>query len=180
MTEIISEKRQLCEGAYKMNITTPRKSRFDRDLARKLNEGLITLPERNTDGMIYVRSMNMYFSPKRTHLNTKWKDCHIQLSEEGLRMPTPPEFIKFLKYARQYHKNVYDEITEVRAPSRSCWLDDKYLLNGKKMYSHQNTRVDSGSIILGKAKEVKNHEAYQGFSIDDWLTGSTRLGYPES
>src|SRR3989338_7249778 len=75
----------------------------------------------NDSDFIYVPSINLYVAKKKTHLGKNWFDCHKLLQQDNQRMLIIPEFIEFLKYAKENHKNIYNKITEVKNSWRTEW-----------------------------------------------------------
>jgi len=80
---------------------------------------------------IYVPSVDLYFAKERTLLDYNWYNTHRELQSKGLKMPTIPEFVEFLKYLRAdptaENTKVYKEIIEKRDPRRVEWLDAKFI-----------------------------------------------------
>ena len=50
------------------------------------------------ENFIYVPSIDLYVAKERSHLGLNWHDAHKKLHEEGLLMPTIPQFLEFIKY----------------------------------------------------------------------------------
>ena len=88
----------------------------------------------NKDAFIYVPSINLYVAKERTHLNKNWKDCWTELKNQNYQMLKINEFREFLKYTKENHKDIYDEITEVRNPWRAEWLDANFKVENKGLF----------------------------------------------
>ncbi|MDD5192573.1 MAG: hypothetical protein PHH54_01555 [Candidatus Nanoarchaeia archaeon] len=140
----------------------PRKSRINSGLAEQLNElyskqpdnpakkpkqetsqADINAPEKS--GMIWVSSAKLYFSNERKYLGKNWFEAHKLAQAEGLKMPTIPEFLEFLKYLRSdsSYSELYKDITEVRNPWRANWLDADFKVKNKELCINYNHKVDS-------------------------------------
>jgi len=101
----------------------------------------------NKQEMIYIPSINLYIAKQRTCLGKNWYETHKEIQPKGLKMPTIPEFIEFLKYLRDNPNNentkIYKEITEVRNPWRSEWLDADFKFENNKLCINYNHVLDS-------------------------------------
>jgi len=136
------------------------------------------------EGFIYVRSVDLYFAKEISHLGIDWYDTHRELHKQNLRMPTIPEFVEFLKYLRAdlEHKQIYDEITEVRNPWRAEWLDAKFHRKGNKLWVAYNHIVDSNDNLVAQENEKLEGHLMQdkcpGISLEYWLNNPTKQGLP--
>ena len=148
-------------------------------------------------GFVYVPGLNLSFSKERMHMNEDWYKTHKLLQDEKLRMPTMKEFNGFLKYLldsrEEELQNLYKEITEVRNPWRSNWIDaffeqkaDGLYLNSRHVYSGE----DSEGRICVDAQDKKKLEPClmtdrgklinetQGINLEEWLHNPTSQGLP--
>ena len=128
---------------------------------------------------IYVPSINLYVAKQRTHLNKNWYDCHKELQKDNQRMLIIPEFIEFLKYLKsqsnnQEYKNIYNEITEVRAPWRAEWLDANFKKKKDGLYilTENETKEE-------KLEDCLMQDKLPGISLDDYIMKNhTNQGLP--
>lgn len=140
--------------------------------------------EKGKDKFIYVPSINLWIAKERTHLNKNWFECHQLLQQENKRMPTIPEFIEFLKYCRENYEEVYKEITEVRNPWRTEWLDAYFKIKGKDLYINCNHVLDPKGNLIPKNSEILDKNTLRGdktpgISLDDYLDSNhTSQGPP--
>ena len=126
-------------------------------------------------GFIYVPSIGLYVSKKRTLQDRNWDQCHKKLSKQGYRMPIILEFIKLLKYAKDNAQDIYEDITAVRYPLRAEWLDAYFEQrnNGLYVLTENKTkaeRLDNDTLIEDRYDP--------GISLEDWLDNPTKQGLP--
>src|SRR3989344_784481 len=130
----------------------------------------------NKDGFIYIPSINLQIAKERTYLGLDWNKTHEELKKQNLRMPTIPEFIEFLKYLRANPSNenteIYNEITEVRDPWRSNWIDAKFEQRKDGMYLINYKSAE-------KLQDYLTQDKAPGISLDDWLYNSIKQGLPK-
>jgi len=139
------------------------------------------------DGFIYIPSIKLYFAKEISHLGEEWYDTHIELQSKGLKMPTLPQFIEFLKYLRAdptaENTRVYDEITEVGSPRRIDWLDANFYAKGDESWVAYNHIVDSnGKLVAQENEKLEGHlmqDEAQGISLEYWLNNPTKQGLPQ-
>jgi hypothetical protein len=144
----------------------------------------------NTANEIYVPTLDLYFSKERTYLGKNWHDCHKGLLREGLRMATIPEFIELLKHLKDSGEddNLYKEITEVRNPWRSEWLDADFKYLNKKgekvksddpsgiLYVNYNHILDSnGSLVPKNSERLETCLTNNGYAD---ILNSNKQGLP--
>ena len=133
----------------------------------------------NVDGMIHVPEINLYFAKQRTHSGKAWGETHPLLATENLRMPTVEEFRRVLKYFKDSQDNelqkLYNEITQVREPWRSNWLDAYFEKRDKEWHilTGNKTKAEKIETCLRKDKTP-------GISLEDWLSNSTSQGLPKA
>ena len=112
---------------------------------------------------IYVPSINTNIAKQRTHTNLNWYDCHKQLHQENLLMPTIPQFIAYINYLKQNSNGtsdasqseiagILDDILAVRNPWRAEWLDAKFEKKDK-LYINYNHKIDSNGNLVPKNSE---------------------------
>ena len=142
----------------------------------------ITETPREQDNYIYVPSINLWISKERDYLNSNWHDCTSKLHKQNERMPTIPEFREFLNYTKINAQDIYKEITEVRNPWRSEWLDADFKLENNELFMYYHEFDSNGKIIPQKIK-LDNTTLMQdktpGISLDSWLTDATSQGLPK-
>jgi len=137
---------------------------------------------------IYVRSIDLYFAKEKSHLGKDWENAHRELHKQNLRMPTIPQFVKFLKYLRtdQTAENtrVYKEITEARDPWGLEWLDAKFYAKGDDLGVAYNPIVDShGDLVAQNHEKLEGHLMQgkrPGISLGHWLNNPTKQGLPQA
>ena len=133
------------------------------------------------EGMIYIPTAGIHFANQRTHLGKNWDETYELLSQEGLRMPTMEEFRRTLAYFKNSNKqelqNLYKEITEVREPWRSEWIDAYFekRKDGFYLLTSNKSKAEKLETCLMKDK-------IPGINLDDWLEGKnvTSQGLPDS
>ena len=177
----------------RIEIPTMRRGIDNREAYRKFVEEGDRMPEpepqthasvaHDKEGMIYVPSTNIYIAKERSHLGLNWNATHEALKSEGLRMPTIPEFRNYLKYLKEdsdlnaESENIYNDITQVRDPWRSEWLD-----------AYFEKRKDGFYVLTGnKTKAEKLEDCLMtdktpGINLDDWVSGTnvTNQGLPKT
>ena len=131
----------------------------------------INEPQNTTEnpksGYIYIPSVNIFIAKERTHLGANWYDCHKQLHEENLLMPTIPQFLAYINYlkanpngtslgdaSKQEIESILDDILTVRNPWRAEWFDAKFEKKGEKLYINYNHRTDSNGNLIPKNSEL--------------------------
>ena len=127
------------------------------DLEGSLEEQETSLDVLPKEGFIYVPSIGVHVAKQRSHTGLDWKDTHSQLHQEGLYMPTIPQFIGFLNYLKgdyqrvgvkekQEAEQILDEILTLRSPWRAEWLDARFEEKGEELYIHYNHRTIKGEL----------------------------------
>ena len=148
---------------------------------------------------------------ERTHHDNDWHGARDELKKEGAYMLTIRQFADFLTLLRSGHafdgngntmspsrlNDIYNDITEVRNPWRSEWLDAKFTeqqtvprskvvgvpvpFTGKTGMHIAYHTVDARGVL----KEVNEPlDAYldknktPGIDLDNWLQGATKHGIP--
>jgi len=126
----------------------------------------ITPTNVNINDFIYVPSANCYLAKQRTHLGADWNDCHKQLHQESLLMPTIPQFISYINYlkanpngtpsgdaTKEEIASILDDILTFRAPWRAEWLDAFFTKQNNQLYINYNYRTDSNGNLTPKNSE---------------------------
>jgi len=138
----------------------------------------------NLEGFIYIPSIKLYVAKERTHLGKDWFESHKSLISEGLRMPTIPEFIEFLKYTKTNFPEIYKEITEVRSSWKAEWLDADFKVVNEKLHINCYHVLDSNGNLIPKNSELLDNNTLMenktpGISLEDYLTKNhTNQGLP--
>lgn len=137
----------------------------------------------NKSDFIYVPSINLYVAREKTLLGENWFDTQKSLHSNEQKMLTIPEFKEFLKYAKENHKDIYNEITEVRNPWRAEWLDADFKTQGKELIVNYHVFDENGKIV--KKSEVLDKNTFMknktpGISLENWLEDSTKSGLPKN
>lgn len=153
-------------------------------LKYKLRKDLENSSLKNSDKFIRVPSLNLNFVKERTLQGKNWYETHKELQSNGLSMPTIPEFIEFLKYAKINSPELYKEITEVRNPWRANWLDADFKVKGKYLYINYNHVLDSKGNLVPKNSEILDKNTLMsdrtpGISLENFLEQNhTSQGLP--
>jgi hypothetical protein len=157
------------------------------NLEKKTGESQIVNPTNsniNLNDYIHVPSLNLYFAKERILQGKNWYDCHKDLQANNQRMPTIPEFIEFLKYAKDNFQDIYKDITEVKDPWRAEWLDADFKTKGKDLYINYNHILDSKGNLVPKNSDIIDKNTLMtdktpGISLDDYINNNfTNQGLP--
>jgi len=165
---------ELPKGSSK--VRTPKK---EEQVTQPINQ---TETPKEKDNYIYVPSINLWVSKERNYLNSNFNQCKSQLHSNNERMPTIPEFREFLNYTKINAQDIYKEITEVRNPWRSEWLDADFKLEGKDLFMYYHEFDSNGKIIPKKVKldsDTLRENKTPGISLDSWLADATSQGLPK-
>ena len=138
-------------------------------------------------GFEYVPSAGIYVSKARELKGKNWNDCQGGLHARGDRMPTPYEFVEFIKQLRTKNdsesKQILDDIYKVGGNWRAEWLGAKFEVDGNnvKMRYHE---FNSG-VIVERVKDLTGilmGDKTPGISMDSWLqdneSGIPKLSNP--
>jgi hypothetical protein len=139
--------------------------------------------ESNKPDFIYVPSIELWVAKKRTFLGENWLEVHKKLQKSGERMLTIPEFVEVLKYTKENHKDIYNEITELRSHWRAEWLDADFKTKGNNLYINYNHRIDKNKSLVPQNSEVLEkstlmNDKILGISLENWLENPTKQGLP--
>jgi len=98
----------------------------------------------NLSGYIYVPSIRLYLAKERTHPELNWYQTHEELQKEGLRMPTIPQFLEYLKFLQDGHNDrneaqaILGDILKV-GNWRGEWFDAGFKeINGQMTISYDH------------------------------------------
>ena len=171
--------------------------RYDPDLARRLNEEAarepviipVRAPEQitpasNIEGFRYIPSIGLNVSLERKFLNKNWRDAQTEARNQGVAIPTPYQFREFLKYMRDSNnaedKKVFKEITEVRNPWRSNWLNARFEKKNGEMYMFSENVLENGKYVPQEQKLVDflSENKTLGISLYGWLNSNAPHGLP--
>ena len=106
----------------------------------------------NLSGYIFVPLINLYVAKQRTHNGLNWNQTHETLHSEGLKMPTIPQFLEYLKFLQNGYQDrneaqvILDDILKL-GNWRGEWLDAKFLdVQGNLTISYNHTIDKSGNL----------------------------------
>ena len=170
--------------------------KYMEESAKKPEEKPIIQPAASTAGInpgdyLFMPAHNLYIAKQKLHFGNDWYQSHEQLHKEDARMLTLREFIDFLIMLRlgnaqdglgnlvsgQEVQSIYDEITTVRDPWRSEWIDayftkqpnaDTFNIN----YSH---RTINGQLQPQKTEPLEQR-LLKNCKVD--IQGFNRQGMP--
>ncbi len=148
----------------------------------------------------------------RTHHNNDWHGARDALKTEGAYMLTIRQFVDFLNLLKLGNAfdgtgsristgrlgDIYNEITEVRNPWRSEWLDARFTeqqtvpksklpiigsvpFTGKREMFIAYHTVDASGVLTEVSEPLDQYldkNKTPGISLDDWLKGATKHGLP--
>lgn len=132
------------------------------------------------DNFIYVPSINLYVAKERILLGKDWFEAHKELQSHHERMLTIPEFIEFLKYAKTNLPEMYKEITEIKSPWRSEWLDADFKIKDNNLYINYNHVLDSNGDLIPQNSELLDKDTLMedkspGIYLEDYLDNNHTL-----
>ena len=138
-------------------------------------------------------------SKTRTHFNKNWNESHEALASEGYSMLTIRQFVDFLnllKSGKAYNgkgdkvdsselETLFNDITEVRSPWRSEWLDADFKTDSNGIISiHASHVLDSNNALSAKYnKELTDfltEDKLPGIDMNDWLNNANEFGLPRA
>jgi len=141
---------------------------------------MISPSKLDKDGFEYVPSINLYVAKEKKFYVEAWFDSHKKLKADREKMPTPLEFIEFLKYAKTNLPEIYKDIIEVRKPWKAEWLDADFKFNGKDFIINYHIFDENGNII--KKSEILDKDTLmedKRISLEDYLYNNhTSQGLP--
>lgn len=146
----------------------------------------ISSNKKDLDDFIYVPSISLYVAKETTFKNKNWHQCHEELQKQNQRMLVIPEFIEFLKYLKsqqnnQEYQDIYNEITEVRSPWRSEWLDAYFESKGGVLGVASEMHIlTQNKLKSEKLESYLNQDKTPGIDLEDWINNPTKQGLPQS
>ena len=147
-----------------------------------VQENPIVLPKEDTEGFIYVPSINLYVAKERSLLNKNFHETQEELHKNNQKMLNMPEFTEFLKYTKINYKEIYKEITEVRRPWRAEWIDADFKVKGEELFVNYHI-FENGKIVKKEEKLDKDtliEDKTPGISLEKWLENPNQQGFPKS
>ena len=155
----------------------------------------------DTNDFIYVPSINLYVAKEKTNLSHNWENCWIRLQRHDYQMLKINEFREFLKYLKsnptnEEYKNIFKEITGVKNPLRSEWLDASFKNENKEIYKKIELYILTENeskkekleecLMLNKSVtelyySINKENLRRSFiSLNDWINGKnvTSQGLP--
>ena len=162
-----------------------------RQLEKKLNPLAVQTPVvsrkenksvQSKDGYIYVPELGFYVAKEISYLGNSWDQCQLSLNCENAKMLNLNEMREFLKYAKEYQPELYNELVQVKSQFRSEWIDAEFKMHGGNLYFHCHMFNSFGKIQKIEDKlEGNTLMENRRISLDDWLTKSyTKQGLPLS
>lgn len=141
------------------------------------------LENKSDSDFIYVPSINLYVAKERKLLNKNWFEFNNKLQLNGERMLILPEFIEFLKYCKENHQDIYNEITELRNPWRAEWLGADFKVKNKKLYINSEV-LDKNTLMEDKQISLEdylfNNHTSQGLPSKKVKSGDLYYWCPRS
>ena len=147
------------------------------------------------EGYIYVPVIGIYVAKQRTFEKNNWYNCQRLLKENGQRMLTISEFIRFVrhvkgdtKYIRDATEDeieyIRDDILTIRNPPRGDWLDARFYEQKRKMEIGYPHKFENGLIIAKNSELLEKclgqDQISTGIDFNSWLNNSTSQGLPET
>lgn len=130
--------------------------------------------ESSDDKFIYVPSTGLYVAKERSLHKKNWGEAHEGLRRQRDRMLTFPEFVELLKHVKKANPMVYKDITQVRVPLRSEWIDAYFEQREDGMYILTEDRTKAEKLD----EDTLMEERSPGISLDSWLENPTSQGLP--
>ena len=137
------------------------------------------------DDYIYFPTLGFYVAKERSYLGKNWYVCQKLLCDENAKMLNLNEMREFLKSAKEYHPDIYNDILEVKAPSKSEWIDADFKTTGSKLYLNSNHTLDSNGNLITDisqplAGDTLKKDKTPGICLEDWITNPTKQGLPKN
>ena len=133
---------------------------------------------------IDIPTINLKVARQKTQMGKNWFESHKALQKGGTKMLPPLEFTKFLKYTKEHHPDIYENITAVRSPWRSERLDADFKLKDGTLYINSN-HVYQGVELTPQTSEILEantlmEDRTPGISLEKWLANPTKQGLPSN
>ncbi len=132
------------DGAYEKYLEASKDKRNPPE--QKISENLTAQDKGN---YIYLPNRKLYVAKERTHFNKNWYQALESLHNENARMLTLAEFVDFLNILRNGNdefKRIYNEITEVKDPLRTEWIDADFKVINNILHINYNHRTVNGRL----------------------------------
>lgn len=136
--------------------------------------------QNKNSNFLYIPSIGLDVAKEKTLFNNNFYEAQKKLHSENKKMLTLNEFREFLKFAKKEDSLLYNEITQVKSPWRSEWLDADFKMEGDNMYVVYHT-FENDKIVEKREKLDKNtlmNNKTSGVCLDSWLENSTKQGLP--
>jgi hypothetical protein len=138
------------------------------------------------EGFIYIPEVKLYFTDSKILTGLTWPKTQDELKNKKIAMPTPFQFRAFLKYLRDSkdtkYQDLFKEITEVREPWRSCWINAKFEQRQGGLYMISEDVLDKGAYknIEQKLDDCLMEDKLPGIDLNSWLDSDSKHGLPKS
>jgi hypothetical protein len=128
-------------------------------------------------GFVYVPSIGLYVGKEKELHGNNWENCKSGLHGRGDRMPTPYEFVEFMKHLREKDddeaRRILDEIYTVRDSWRSEYLDAKFEIRDGIRRMHYfiftDSCIEEKSVDLN---DVLMEDRKPGIDLTSWINDS--------
>ena len=163
-------------------------------------QNYIVLPSATHGSYSYADTL---VTMERTHHNKNWHDAHKALADEGAYMLSIRQFVDFLNLLKSGSASdgtgsliqkprldeILDEISTVRSPWRSEWLDARFETRGgvtgigSKMHILYENRFVNGQLVSQQTKELTNYltsNKTPGIVLSEWLDNANEYGLPSA
>ena len=88
------------------------------------------------------------------------------MQSQNYQMLKINEFREFLKYTKENHKDIYNEITEVNSPWRGEWLDANFKVEKNELYL-----LTENESKKEKLEDCLMEDKNLGILLEDWING---------
>ena len=146
-------------------------------------------PEKS--GFIFVPKLGLYITDMPYLQSYSWNNTQLLIQNDGMRMPTIPEFIEFVKYIKspegqkkeRLAKIILENILFINQYEENIkheWLDAKFVMIAGKMCVNYHSFDNNGKIIK-KQEELEPYlggDVTPGIDLNQWLKNHTKQGLP--
>jgi len=154
------------------------------------------LPEGfNKADYIFIPERNLYIAKQPSYHEKNWHETHEALHKDGKRMPTIREFVDFLNILKSGNAingleqklpedeaiSIYKNITEVRDPWRSEWLDARFEKVNGVFHINYNHRIVDEELKAQNSEPLEDclmQDKRPGIDLEYWLKNATPQGLP--